>query len=222
MTMFDPDISKGTRVLQAIGGFVVLAIMASVITYLAFGWNNSTQDARDAQHDYHSQVLKTETLQQEYNKLYSEYQNATGKKPAAATPRTIQGATGATGAQGPKGDMGVPGQTGPTGLTGAKGDTGATGATGADGAPGATGAQGAKGDTGAAGPPGPTGDTGPAGPPGPPGPTGATGPAGPPGPGRGVQSFDCQGVGASSSWVVTYTDGTTQQIAGPCRVPIAP
>lgn len=219
MTMFDPEISRGTRIVQAIGGFVVLAILAGIITFLSVGWNNASDDARTTQKSLIKEVNKNDLLQDEYNKLYREYTDATGKKPAAATPQEVQsvpGATGATGDRGPKGDMGIPGQTGP------QGPIGATGPAGPQGLPGQPGSDGANGVDGAPGPAGPPGDPGAPGPAGPPGATGATGPAGPAGPGRGISNITCDGVDATSSWIITYTDGDTQQIAGPCRVSMIP
>lgn len=222
MTMFDPEISRSTRVIQIIGGFVVLAILTGVITFLSIGWNNAAADARNAQADYRSQVSKTETLQAEYNKLYKEFQAATGERPQAASPESVKevvGKPGANGAPGPRGDMGLPGQTGPSGATGAQGIPGNNGKDGVNGTNGANGNDGAPGATG------PQGDPGPAGPPGATGPQGApgaTGPAGPAGPGRGIQSIECVGDGATSSWVITYTDGGTSQTAGPCKVVLLP
>jgi hypothetical protein len=222
MTMFDPDISKGTRILQAVGAFLVMAIFTGVIIFTSSGWNNASRDAREAQDDYHAQVSKTEVLQDEYNKLYKEYQAATGKNPKAASPQAVQGESGPAGkngSPGPKGDMGVAGQTGPAGSPGAQGLPGANGKDGATGASGAAGTNGKDGATGPQGPAGDPGAQGPAGPQGPPGDTGATGPAGP---GRGIDNIQCDGVDATSSWIITYTDGSTQQLAGPCRVSVLP
>jgi len=211
MTLFDPEISRGTRIVQIIGAFIVLMIFAGVIAFMGIGWNNAANDARDAQGNYRAQVNKTETLQDEYNKLYKEFQQATGQKPNAASPEDVKQSVGQPGATGPKGDMGVTGQTGPKGD---KGDAGAAGAPGATGTPGANGVNGDKGDTGATGAQGPTG---PAGPQGPPGANGANGADG-----RGIQSMSCDGSGATSVWNVTYTDGSGQTIAGPCRIPLLP
>jgi len=225
MTLFDPDISKGTRIIQAIGAFIVMSVFIGIIIFTSAGWNNASKDARNAQDDFRDQVTKTETLQGEYNKLYKEFQQATGKKPSAPTPQAIQGQTGPQGQAGPKGDMGIQGQTGPAGAIGpqgVKGDTGATGAAGANGSDGATGAKGDTGATGAAGPQGPQGPQGDPGPQGAPGVQGPAGPQGPPGPGRGIQSIECTGDGATSSWVITYTDGNTSQTAGPCKVSLVP
>lgn len=220
MTMFDPEISRGTRIVQAIGGFFVLAVLTGIITFLAVGWNTANADVRATQHQLILEINKNDALQQQYNKLYREFTDATGKKPDAATPKQLQSTPGATG------QAGVRGQTGPQGPMGITGIAGSNGKNGANGAAGAAGASGSDGKDGAQGPVGPAG---PAGPPGAdstvPGPTGAqgpAGPAGPPGPGRGIQSIDCQGADATSSWIITYTDGATQQIAGPCRFSIAP
>jgi hypothetical protein len=226
MTMFDPEISRGTRIVQAVGGFFVLAVLTGIITFLAVGWNGANADVRNTQHQLILEINKNETLQDEYNKLYREFTDATGKKPDAATPRQIQSTPGAQGATGQAGVRGQTGPQGPMGITGIAGSNGKNGVNGAPGSNGAPGASGADGKDGAQGPVGPPGPAGPPGAdstvPGPAGPPGATGPAGPPGPGRGIQSIDCQGADATSSWIITYTDGATQQVAGPCRFTIAP
>jgi hypothetical protein len=87
------------------------------------------------------------------------------------------------------------GPPGPPGTTGKQGKDGATvvGEPGADGATGPAGKDGADGKDGAQGPPGEQGPAGPAG--------------------RGIASTTC---GDDGRWLVTYTDGTTQD-AGPCR-----
>ena len=117
--------------------------------------------------------------------------------------RGFQGATGAQGLTGLTGLQGVLGLIGPDGPQGVPGETGAHGPTGADGPAGMNGADGA---------PGPAGADGAAGPAGPAGPAGA--------PGRGLTSLDCVPDAAGSTyWVVTFTDGATAAITGPCRVP---
>lgn len=98
--------------------------------------------------------------------------------------------------QGPRGIPGVTGPRGPRGLPGAPGAAGESGAAGGVGEPGA------------AGPAGPKGDPGPAGK------DGAPGPAG-----RGLASMACAENG---DWHITYTDGTTQTVSGPCRVLTVP
>lgn len=70
--------------------------------------------------------------------------------------------------------------------------------------------------------PGPAGDpSAVAGPAGADGLAGAPGVDGAPGaPGRGLASLDCVADGAGSTyWVITYTDGATAAVTGPCRVP---
>ena len=36
--------------------------------------------------------------------------------------------------------------------------------------------------------------------------------------GRGIAAFDCVNSDTSSDWVITFTDGTTQTVTGPCRI----
>lgn len=104
----------------------------------------------------------------------------------------------------------VPGVVGPRGASCIEelGYPRCRGKTGPTGVPGGTGQTGQDGPTGAAGPAGPPGEAGPAGPQGPVGPAGPQGPKGEPG--RGIERTDC----IDGQWVVTYTDGTTQPVAG--------
>lgn len=117
-----------------------------------------------------------------------------------------------TGPQGPPGrpgrDSTVPGPPGPPGR-----DSTVPGPVGPMGEPGLPG------DIGPAGPAG--ADSTVPGPEGPAGPAGADstvpGPQGNPGPtGRGIADIAC---GEDANWLITYTDGTTQTIEGPCRFP---
>lgn len=103
---------------------------------------------------------------------------------------------------------------GPRGIPGVTGPRGPRGAAGAPGAAGEPGAAGGAGEAGPAGPAGPKGEPGPAGKDGEPGRDGAPGPAG-----RGIASIGCDDTG---DWTVTYTDGATQIVAGPCRVGAPP
>lgn len=148
--------------------------------------------------------------------------------PARTTVSDVPGSTRAPilprGLPGPSGPAGTPGETspgplGPPGPSGAPGSdaTGAPGSAGKDGAPG-TSTPGKDGAPGAPGSPGADSTApGPAGPPGAdsavPGPPGTAGE-----PGRGVAGIECQGAGSSSTWVITYTDGSTSTSAGPCRL----
>lgn len=207
MTMFDKDISKGTRILQAIGGFLVMAIFTAVIVYTATGWSNANEDRRQLQSQLIKEVNKGDVLQDEYNKLYKEFTDATGKKPDAASPQEVQsipGATGPIGEQGLKGETGIPGISGPIGTPGATGEPGVSGVNGANGNDGKNGID---------GPPGPQGIQGEPGAIGAPGANGTNGANG-----RGLQSVTCDGDGLTSVWTITYTDGTTSQTAGPCRL----
>ncbi|HEX2642604.1 MAG TPA: hypothetical protein VHU81_06410 [Thermoanaerobaculia bacterium] len=64
---------------------------------------------------------------------------------------------------------------------------------------------------------GAVGPTGPQGPAGPSGPAGSTGAAG-----RSVTDTDCVGEGSDSHWTVSYSDGTTDTAAGPCKISSTP
>jgi len=140
-----------------------------------------------------------------------------------------KGDPGATGAQGPQGVQGIQGIQGPPGIQGPRGPIGVTGQSpqcllepsrcvgpqGVAGGRGETGPQGPQGEPGARGE---TGDQGPAGIQGEPG-SDSTVP-GPQGePGRGIASVKCQDDG---NWLFTYTDGSTDTVDGPCRVPVPP
>jgi hypothetical protein len=111
---------------------------------------------------------------------------------------------------GPVGPRGPEGPTGPRGFTGDVGPPGPVGPAGAQGLPGGVGPAGPAGADGAAGASGES-IVGPEGPAGPAGPAGADGVDG-----RGIVSVAC---GDDSNWLITFTDDTTQTVAGPCRFP---
>lgn len=125
------------------------------------------------------------------------------------------GEPGPVGATGPKGDYGPIGPVGPKGDKGDKGDDGLAGLT-VEGPAGAGGTMGPMGPAGPAGAPGKDGAPGPVGPAGADGAPGAQGPKGDPG--RGVETQYC---GDNGRWLVTYTDGTTQD-GGVCRTDPGP
>jgi hypothetical protein len=117
---------------------------------------------------------------------------------------------------GPVGPRGPEGEQGPRGFTGEAGPPGPVGPAGAQGLPGGVGPAGPTGTDGADGADGASGESivGPEGPPGPAGPAGADGADG--ADGRGIVSIAC---GGDNNWVITFTDDTTQTVAGPCRFP---
>lgn len=141
-------------------------------------------------------------------------------------PAGERGRPGPTGRTGPAGPPGEPGEAGPPGPPGSPGLPGESviGPPGPPGMPGASiaGPPGADGPPGPAGPAGPAGERGPAGkngeagPPGPAGPAGQDGAPGADGqPGRGLESITC---GDDAAWHITYTDGTSTTVSGPCHV----
>lgn len=144
-------------------------------------------------------------------------------------PKGDKGNPGEPGKLGPVGPVGATGERGPLGPVGPKGDKGDPGDDGLAGLtvqgppgddsniPGPMGPQGLQGEPGLPGKdgadstvPGPAGPTGPAGAPGTPGADGEDG--------RGVATAYC---GDDGRWLITYTDGTTQD-GGKCRTDPAP
>ncbi|MBD8019399.1 hypothetical protein H9634_01190 [Brevibacterium sp. Re57] len=204
----------------------ILAIAAS----LALMWvseQQAKQDADDAR-------ANAETLAAEVQQACRQgdvkidgrsiCHQADAVKQQATDPNTT-GRVGPAGPPGPPGPVGpagrgVQGVPGPAGKdSSVPGPAGRPGSDGQDstvpGPAGRAGAAGADGKDGAAGPPGPKGDPGPAGPPGPRGDRGAAGESG-----RGIASIAC---GSDGAWKVTYSDGATEEVPGPCRVtPEAP
>jgi len=150
-------------------------------------------------------------------------------KPVAAEPSVIvkqggRGPVGLTGPQGERGPAGPQGSPGPQGIQGPIGKPGpapgclllASACSGAQGPQGERGPQGPAGEKGDTGPAGEKGDTGPAGEKGDTGPAGAEGAPGPAG--VSVIDTDCLGDDANSFWRTTYSDGTTKDTKGPCRI----
>lgn len=142
------------------------------------------------------------------------------------SPDPIPGPRGERGEMGPQGEPGPAGPAGRPGVDGEPGEPGPPGGPGPAGPAGEPGAPGMDGTPGERGPAGPQGERGPQGEPGPAGkdgPPGAAGPEGPPGPagkdGRGITAVACTDDG---TWVVTYTDGTTQNAGGPCHAATPP
>lgn len=82
---------------------------------------------------------------------------------------------------------------------------------------GLNGDDGSRGEGGPAGSDGQTGATGSTGTDGKDGKDGADGTNG--SDGRGIASMSC---GDDGAWTITYTDGTTETVEGPCRVPAEP
>lgn len=179
----------------------VLTLALVLALAIGFGWvtaqvltlSNFDRESAADRADLRRHVEDVEAA----NAVLAEQVRALGDVPVAEvdgsrTPTIIP-------LQGPRGIPGVTGPRGPRGLAGAAGPAGEVGPTGAPG------------EVGAAGSAGPKGDPGPAGKDGANGKDGAAGPAG-----RGVTSITCP----ESDWIVTYTDGTTSTIPGPCRLPV--
>jgi hypothetical protein len=212
--------------------FLVLAlVIVACLGWMVYNQFAATQDKQTAQANSQTLAQDIQTICQSQGKLLVDDRDLCAKAEAVQQKPTEAIA-------GPKGEPGNPGPTGPPGLPGMDGKSGNPGPAGAPGANGvngtpATGAPGAPGlagrDSLMPGPMGPQGPQGPQGDPGPTGPAGADstvpGPAGPEGPqgpqgqeGRGIRTANC---GDTGRWVITYTDGATQD-AGQCRAATIP
>ena len=178
-----------------------LALLFAFALAAAFGWtaaqlmDRAAFDAESAadRAALHDQIAAIETA----NAALAEQVRELGGEPVAE----------ADGADMPH-LIPIPGPAGRTGDDGPAGRNGRDG-TSPDPVPGPPGRDGADGES-ITGPAGPKGDTGP------PGKDGSNGKDGTNGSdGRGIVSIDCN---PDADWVVTYTDGTTQTITGPCRL----
>jgi len=230
-------------IVRTLGRFPVVALaVALAIVVASIGWlwweqQQAAQDSRDRDVAIGGLVgdvnaLRTEVADRGGNPdtiapAPAERLESAGVTaiPGPAGPAGSPGAPGAPGVSGSSGAAGQPGAAGGQGQQGPAGPQGSPGPSGAAGSPGASGAAGANGQPGAEGSPGSPGAAGGAGSAGPAGPQGEAGPAGASGaagaPGRGVVTVECTGEGASSVWVVTYSDGTTSSAGGPCRLAAA-
>jgi len=182
----------------------IAALVFTLALAAGFGWTTA-QLADRAQADRESAADRADLRRhvedvEEANAVLAEQVRALGDIPVAEvdgsrTPTIVP-------LQGPRGIPGVTGPRGPRGLAGAAGAAGEVGPTGAPGEAGTPGSDGPKGE------------------PGPAGKDGANGKDGAPGPaGRGISSLACLDSG---DWLVTYTDGATQTVSGPCKVGIVP
>lgn len=173
------------------------ALLFALALAAAFGWTTAQLMER-AQADRESVADRADLRRQveaveAANAVLAEQVRALGDEPAAEVDGT-EAQRIVVPLAGPRGIPGVTGPRGPRGLPGV-GTPGRPGADGQDGAPG------------------PAGPKGEPGPPGKDGSNGKDGSQGPPG--RGIASVDCTSGG---DWIITYTDGATQSVTGPCRV----
>lgn len=174
----------------------VLSMIVVLTLAVGLGWvtaqvltlSNFDQESAADRRNLHEQIAEVEAA----NVALAEQVRALGDVPVAEVDGSSTPAI--VPLAGPRGIPGVTGPRGPRGLPGV-GTPGRPGADGQDGAPG------------------PAGPKGEPGPPGKDGSNGKDGPQGPPG--RGIASIDCTSGG---DWLITYTDGATQTVTGPCRV----
>lgn len=188
-----------TIIATLIGGACTTGLIIFVL------WQTSkTLSAEDAQDDLEVDVAnldnENDALASELDQAVEEFE-ARGIDPPVQESEEImedtpplRGQPGEQGLQGEKGEKGEPGEKGETGAMGPTGLTGPMGPAGAAGPSGGQGEQGEQGEQGNDGPMGPVGPEGPIGP-----------------AGRGISSTTCN---ADGQFVVTYTDGTSEVVAG--------
>lgn len=212
------DTGWSERIVRIISWAIALVILVIILGGAL--WLVTTINRLQEAADERQTVI--DELTEQYVALYEQAESE-GVRPSTETPERVR----------EKSPDPIPG---PRGERGERGPAGRDGRDGADSTvPGPPGPPGA--DSTVPGPPGrPGADSTVPGPPGPPGPAGADGapgkdstvpgppgPAGPPGPsgadgndGRGITQVVCADDG---TWQITYTDGTTSQTAGPCKLP---
>lgn len=213
----------------------VLALVALAVTlFVSSVHTMQMQDAHISAQDAQikQQANRNQELIGQYTKLFGESKKA-GVNPTTPAPADLPttpevGAKGATGASGRDGVSIVSAECTGSGLEiffsdGSQSDAGTcVGPAGKSGSPGPSGAPGVNGANSTVA--GPQGSPGPAGAPGQdgaPGKDGAPGPAGPAG--NGLSSVTCVAeADASTAFRFTYTDGTTQDVAGACTPPPTP
>ncbi|MEO7018357.1 MAG: collagen-like protein [Leifsonia sp.] len=186
---------------------VTVVIILGMIGLVAWAFGVLSNDAELSRAAATTQQAQYEKLVAQYSNLYTQIKQS-GSTPAGPTPQQVKSEPGSPGAPGSPGLQGVAGPVGPLGPVGPIGPIGVPGATGV-GQAGPIGPAGPAGPTGAAGPPGATGAAGPAGP------AGATGATG-----RGITGVTCvTEPDKTTAFRFTFTDLTTQDVAGPCLPP---
>lgn len=205
---------------------ISILILIAAGCLVGFALNNQQSEIHSLRERNAALVKDQDQDDRRYDKLLGEYTSLfessknNGVDPTTTDPADIPSATSSSSSPGATGATGA---VGPTGVKGDKGDKGDTGSSGLPGAPGSSasgtagsdGLDGASGTNGLDGAPGATGPSGPAGPAGPPGETGAKGDKGDTG--VGISSITC---GDDADWHIVYTDGTSSETAGPCRVTV--
>jgi len=214
--------------LMVVGAPLLMMIVILVI----FGASQAERDRQDAAQAAAIEQLKVQAQEnkdaaEEANRRLENAGEPTVPIPSQTPPPTQPGVAPSF-IPGPKGDQGPAGQDGSPGPPGKPGAPGKDGSPGQDGAPGQNGVPGSPGaDSTVPGPQGSPGQDGQDGQDGLPGADGSPGadstipgPQGPTGPaGRGIADQECQ---ANGRWRVTYTDGETDDDAGPCLAEPAP
>lgn len=192
----------GALVLMLFIGWLVFEVLA-----FAAADRQSLNDRADLRAELRQQESTSEALAEQIRSL--------GEEPVIEPETTQQEVTGDVQDR----FVPVPGPRGPAGTPGVDGDVGPRGPAGEPGVglPGTSGKDGSSvtGPAGSDGSPGEDGSAGPAGPPGKDGRDGSNGSDGAPGKdGRSITSVTCP----EQDWVITYSDGTSDTVNGPCRL----
>lgn len=225
-------LTRGPRWLRAQNLVIIIPIVAIAVVLVAL--YTSQAQTIGVQRDRISTLVaqngrqadRLDAAYLEYTKLYGQAKQS-GVQPTTVAPSALPGPSGSAGKDGRDGLRGSDGRgiafalctatgwtvtytDGDTENAGqCVGDTGTAGSPGAAGTAGTPGKDGVDGQPGAPGADGATGVTGPQGEPGATGPTGATG--------TGVSSVSCTtNDDGATAFRFTFTDGSTQDVAGDC------
>ena len=178
----------------AVASRVIFGVVV-VVGSVGFGFYSAAANVA-LQDRYLDTVASLDDARVDANRLYEQLAKS-GQTPEVVPEARTAPIPGEKGARGPQG---VPGDAGPAGVAGVAGADGAPGTDGTNGADGVDGQLGADGADGAPGPQGPSGADG-----------------------RGISSVECAVVADGvTAFRFTFTDGTTQDVAGACTPPPVP
>lgn len=230
----DKNVEKLTRRKRNLVWGIVMFLLLLFVASLAINVTFFTAQ-RSAESTAQVQAEEKKSLAEELSEACSlgkVVQSQSGSDLCSKAATIAQAPVSIEGPQGPQGPRGFPGIDGVAGKNGRDGEDGApstvpgplgpVGPSGRDSTiPGPSGSSGLNGQDSAI--PGPAGANGKDGLNGINGVDGKDGTNGTNGrDGRGVADVQCVGEGDSSYWLITYTDGTTAQSSGPCRVTSVP
>jgi len=150
------DWSRFTKITVYGGALLAVVVILSCMVFAFSAWSRASAEREEERDRGDTIQAEKDLLQEEYNKLYKEYRDATGEKPDAPTPTEVETVVGS------QGERGFPGRDGQNAsyaqiadavrnycaLGNCVGPQGAQGVAGQDGATGPQGAAGANGTNG--------------------------------------------------------------------------